>query len=194
MININKTYYYGRVSSQDQNESRQIKAFKDFEREQYKLLKSLLRKNDVLVIQSIDRLGRNYEMIVNEWKDITKNIGADIIVLDMPLLDTRQKKDLLGTFINDLILGLLSYVAQAEKDKIKDRQRQGIDIALANGVKFGRRPKTKDDLLKDNNFLSGYSLWKSKNISIPQFQKLMGVKSRTTIYTWINLFEKGTKN
>jgi DNA invertase Pin-like site-specific DNA recombinase len=207
VININKTYYYGRVSSQDQNESRQIKAFKDFgcedekdifidkksgkdfEREQYKLLKSLLRKNDVLVIQSIDRLGRNYEMIVNEWKDITKNIGADIVVLDMHLLDTRQKKDLLGTFINDLILGLLSYVAQTEREKIRDRQRQGIDIALANGVKFGRKPKTKWDLLNDNNFLTAYSLWKGKQISIPQFQKMMEVKSRTTIYNWINIFE-----
>ena len=208
MININKKYAYGRVSSIDQNEARQIKAFKDFgitddkdifidkksgkdfEREQYKLLKNILRENDLLVIQSIDRLGRNYEMIVNEWKEITKNIKADIVVLDMPLLDTRQQKDLLGTFINDLILGLLSYVAQTEREKIKIRQRQGIDLALANGVRFGRAPKTKKDLLNDNSFLSAYSLWKSKNISIPQFQRLMDVKSRTTIYNWIKLFEK----
>lgn len=90
----------------------------------------------MLVIHSIDRLGRNYEMIVNEWKDITKNIKADIVVLDMPLLDTRQKKDLLGTFINDLILQLLSYVAQTEKEKINTRQREGIDIALNMGLKL----------------------------------------------------------
>jgi recombinase len=124
----NRTFGYARVSSKDQNEARQSKTFKDygiddrdiyidkksgkdFEREQYQLLKNILREDYLLVIQSIDRLGRNYEMIVNEWKDITKNIKADIVVLDMPLLDTRQKKDLLGTFINDLILGLLSYVA-----------------------------------------------------------------------------------
>ena len=150
-----RIFGYARVSSKDQNEERQLKAFKDygiddrdiyidkksgknFEREQYQLIKNILREDDLLVIQSIDRLGRNYEMIVDEWKDITKNIKADIVVLDMPLLDTRQKKDLLGTFINDLILGLLSYVAQTEREKIKTRQRQGIDIALSNGVKFGR--------------------------------------------------------
>lgn len=118
------------------------KSGKDFEREQYQLLKNILREDDLLVIQSIDRLGKNYEMMVNEWKDITKNIEVDIVVLDMSLLDTRQKKYLLGTFINDLILGLLSYVAQTEREKIKTRQRQGIDIALANGVKFGR-PKVQ---------------------------------------------------
>lgn len=212
MININKAYAYIRVSDVSQNIGRQLEAMKDFgitnendifidkksgkdfEREQYKLLKSSLRENDILVIQSIDRLGRNYEMIVAEWKDITKNIGADIVVLDMPLLDTRQKKDLLGTFINDLILGLLSYVAEKERESIKIRQRQGIDIALSNGVKFGRIPKTKADLLKDNNFLTAYSLWKAKQISIPQFKKLVNVKSRTTIYTWIKLFESKEKN
>jgi len=128
-------------------------------------------------------------MIVNEWRDITKNIGANILILDMPLLDSRQKKDLLGTFINDLILGLLSYVAQTEREKIKDRQRQGIDIALSKGVKFGRIPKTKDDLIKNNNFLTAYSLWKTKQISIPQFQRMLEVKSRTTVYNWIKLFE-----
>ena len=211
MIIINKTYFYGRISSHDQNEARQIKAFKDFgckdekdifidkksgkdfEREKYQLLKNILRENDILVIQSIDRLGRNYEMIVNEWKDITKNIGADIVVLDMPLLDTRLKKDLLGTFINDLILGLLSYVAQTEREKIRIRQREGIDLSLKYGTRtgnaFGRKPKTKKDLLNDSNFLTAYSLWKGKQLSIPLFQKMMGVKSRTTIYNWIKLFE-----
>lgn len=204
---MNKAYAYIRVSSESQNIGRQLEAVKsfgisndkdifidkksgkDFDREQYQLLKSVLRKDDLLVIHSIDRLGRNYEMIVSEWKNITKDIGADIVVLDMPLLDTRQKKDLLGTFINDLILGLLSYVAQTEREKIKDRQRQGIDIALSKGVKFGRIPKTKDDLIKNNNFLTAYSLWKAKQISILQFQRMLEVKSRTTVYNWIKLFE-----
>ena len=187
----NKIFGYARVSSKDQNEARQLKAFKDygiedrdiyidkksgkdFEREQYQVLKKILRENDLLVIHSIDRLGRNYEMIVNEWKYITKNIKADIVVLDMPLLDTRQKKDLLGTFINDLILGLLSYVAQTEREKIKTRQRQGIDIALANGVKFGR-PKIN----KPDNFDEVINNWKNKEITAREAMKLLDLKPNT---------------
>ena len=187
----NRTFGYARVSSKDQNEARQLKTFKDygiddrdiyidkksgkdFEREQYQLLKNILREDDLLVIQSIDRLGRNYEMIVNEWKDITKNIKADIVVLDMPLLDTRQKKDLLGTFINDLILGLLSYVAQTEREKIKTRQRQGIDIALASGIKFGR-PKID----KPENFDSVIEDWKNKKITAREAMTLLNLKPNT---------------
>ena len=186
-----RIFGYARVSSKDQNEERQLKAFKDygiddrdiyidkksgkdFEREQYQLIKNILREDDLLVIQSIDRLGRNYEMIVNEWKDITKNIKADIVVLDMPLLDTRQKKDLLGTFINDLILGLLSYVAQTEREKIKTRQRQGIDIALSNGVKFGR-PKIN----KPENFNEVVSDWKNKKITAREAMTLLNLKPNT---------------
>lgn len=186
-----RIFGYGRISSKNQNEARQLKAFKDygiddrdiyidkksgkdFEREQYKLLKNILREDDLLVIQSIDRLGRNYEMIVNEWKDITKNIKADIVVLDMSLLDTRQKKDLLGTFINDLILGLLSYVAQTEREKIKTRQRQGIDIALANGVKFGR-PK----ISRPENFDSVVEAWKNKKITARKAMELLNLKPNT---------------
>jgi len=186
-----RIFGYGRVSSKDQNEARQLKAFKDFDiddrdiyidkksgkdfdREQYQLLKNILREDDLLVIQSIDRLGRNYEMIVNEWKDITKNIKADIMVLDMPLLDTRQKKDLLGTFINDLILGLLSYVAQTEREKIKIRQRQGIDIALANGVKFGR-PKVQ----RPDNYNEVIELWKDKKITAREAMKQLNLKPNT---------------
>ena len=186
-----RKFGYGRVSSKDQNEARQLKAFKDFgiddrdiyvdkksgkdfDREQYKLLKNILREDDLLVIQSIDRLGRNYEMIVNEWKDITKNIKADIVVLDMPLLDTRQKKDLLGTFINDLILSLLSYVAQTEREKIKTRQRQGIDIALSNGVKFGR-PKID----KPDNFDEVINDWKNKKITAREAMNLLNLKPNT---------------
>lgn len=186
-----RKFGYGRVSSKDQNEARQLKAFKDFgiddrdiyvdkksgkdfDREQYKLLKNILREDDLLVIQSIDRIGRNYEIIVNEWKDITKNIKADIFVLDMPLLDTRQKKDLLGTFINDLILGLLSYVAQTEREKIKTRQRQGIDIALSSGVKFGR-PKIE----KSDNYDEIIGLWKNKQITAREAMKLLNLKPNT---------------
>lgn len=193
-----RKFGYGRVSSKDQNEARQLKAFKDFgiddrdiyvdkksgkdfDREQYKLLKNILREDDLLVIQSIDRLGRNYEMIVNEWKDITKNIKADIFVLDMPLLDTRQKKDLLGTFINDLILSLLSYVAQTEREKIKTRQRQGIDIALSNGVKFGR-PKIE----KPDNYDEIIGLWKNKQITAREAMKLLNLKPNT-FYNFIKL-------
>lgn len=123
-----KVFGYARVSSKEQNEERQLVAFKefgiderdiyidkqsgkDFNREQYSILKNILRENDLLVVKSIDRLGRNYNMIVDEWKDIVKNIKADIVVIDMPLLDTRNNKDLLGTFISDLVLQILSYVA-----------------------------------------------------------------------------------
>ena len=200
-----RKFGYGRVSSKDQNEARQLKAFKDFgiddrdiyvdkksgkdfDREQYKLLKNILREDDLLVIQSIDRLGRNYEMIVNEWKDITKNIKSDIVVLDMPLLDTRQKKDLLGTFINDLILGLLSYVAQTEREKIKTRQRQGIDIALSNGVKFGR-PKIE----KPDNYDEIIGLWKNKQITAREAMKLLNLKPNT-FYNMVRLDENINKN
>lgn len=150
----NKIFGYVRVSSKEQNEDRQLIAFKDFgiderdiyidkqsgkdfNREQYNILKHILRENDVLVIKSIDRLGRNYNMIIDEWKDITKNIKADIVVLDMPLLDTRNNKDLLGTFISDLILQILSYVAEQERTFIKQRQKEGIAAAKNNNVKFG---------------------------------------------------------
>lgn len=203
----NKTFAYGRVSSNDQNLLRQLEAFsklgidnknvyvdkqsgKDFEREQYKILKSILRENDLLVVKSIDRLGRDYNMIIEEWRDITKNIKADIYVIDMPLLDTRKNKDLLGTFISDLVLQILSYVANQERNFIKVRQREGIDIALKNGVKFGRTPKTKEELEEDIHFLKYYSQWKSKQITLVEMQKLLGVKSRTTVYNWIKLFEE----
>ena len=125
----NKIFGYARVSSKEQNEERQLVAFKeygiderdiyidkqsgkDFNRENYITLKHILRENDLLVIKSIDRLGRNYSQIIDEWQDITKNIKADIVVIDMPLLDTRKNKDLLGTFISDLVLQILSYVAE----------------------------------------------------------------------------------
>ena len=186
---------YGRVSSKSQNEARQVEAFKnygidsrdiyidkksgkDFEREQYQIVKKILRENDLLVIHSIDRLGRNYEMIVNEWKDITKNIKADIVVLDMPLLDTRQKKDLLGTFINDLILQLLSYVAQTEREKINTRQREGIDVALKYGTKTGK-PFGRPKISKPDNFEEVIKEWKNKKITAREAMKLLNLKPNT---------------
>lgn len=148
MSDKNKIYGYVRVSSTDQNEERQIVALaevgvpeknifmdkqsgKSFDRPQYKKLVKKLKSGDLLYVLSIDRLGRNYEEIQNQWRVITKEIGADICVLDMPLLDTRQGKDLMGTFIADLVLQILSFVAQSERENIKKRQEQGIAAAKA---------------------------------------------------------------
>ena len=192
----NKIFGYCRVSSKEQNEERQIVAFKeygiderdiyidkksgkDFDREQYNVLKHILRKNDLLVIKSIDRLGRNYIKIVEEWRDITKNINADIVVIDMPLLDTRKNKDLLGTFINDLILQILSYVAEQERNFIRQRQKEGIFIAKEKGIKFGR-PKIEKPLNYDEVVLK----WKNKEIKSKDAMKQLGLKPNT-FYTMI---------
>ena len=200
----NRDYGYGRVSATSQNEARQIEAFKnlgilerdiyidkksgkDFDREQYKLLKNILRENDTLFIKSIDRLGRNYEMIVNEWKDITKNIKADIVVIDMPLLDTRQKKDLLGTFINDLILQILSYVAEQERTYIKTRQREGIDIVLKTGKTKTGRPFGRPKIDKPDNFDEVINNWKNKKITAREAMKILNLKPNT----FYNLVKKG---
>ena len=194
----NKIFGYVRVSSKEQKEDRQLIAFKefgiderdiyidkqsgkDFNREQYSILKNVLRENDLLVIKSIDRLGRNYNMIIDEWKDITKNIKADIVVIDMPLLDTRNNKDLLGTFISDLVLQILSYVAEQERRFIKQRQKEGISNAINNGVKFGRpkieKPSNYDDVIK---------LWKNKKIKSKEAMKMLGLKPNT----FYNLLKK----
>ena len=187
----NKIFGYARVSSKEQNEERQINAFKDFNiderdiyvdkqsgkdfnRENYLILKHILRENDLLVIKSIDRLGRNYNMIIEEWKDITKNIKADIVVIDMPLLDTRNNKDLLGTFISDLVLQILSYVAEQERSFIKLRQKEGIENALKKGVKFGR-PKIE----KPSNYEEVMSKWKDKKIKSKEAMELLGLKNNT---------------
>ncbi|MBO4413559.1 MAG: recombinase family protein [Clostridia bacterium] len=151
-------YGYIRVSSQDQNESRQLAAMakagvadvntfidkqsgKDFDRPQYNRMVGMLQKGDLLYILSIDRLGRNYEEIQRQWRILTKDIGIDICVIDMPLLDTRNGKDLMGTFIADLVLQILSFVAQTERENIKNRQAQGIAAAKEKGIRFGR-PQT----------------------------------------------------
>ena len=190
----NKKFGYGRVSSKDQNEIRQLLAFKefgiderdiyidkksgkDFEREQYQTLKNILREGDLLVIHSIDRLGRNYEQIVEEWKDITKNIKADILVLDMKeLLDTRQKKDLLGTFINDLILGILSYVAQNEKERINKRQMEGIMAYKKTGITKTGRPYGRPTIIKPDNFDEVIRSWKNKEITAREAMRQLNMK------------------
>lgn len=187
----NRTYGYARVSSKEQNEQRQINALiengcderfiftdkesgKNFNREQYLILKNALREKDLLIIKSIDRLGRNYNMIINEWRDITLNIKADIRVIDMPLLDTTKHKDLLGNFISDLILQVLSYVAHQERDFINQRQKEGITIAKAKGVKFGR-PRIE----KPSNWNLVINKWKKKEITAVQAQRELGLKANT---------------
>ena len=187
----NKIYGYVRVSSTDQNEERQMVALaeagvpeknifmdkqsgKSFDRPQYKKLVKKLKSGDLLYVLSIDRLGRNYEEIQNQWRVITKEIGADICVLDMPLLDTRQGKDLMGTFIADLVLQILSFVAQSERENIKKRQEQGIAAAKARGVRFGRPeipvPDNFDKLVKD---------WEKKRISFEEVLKLCNMSEAT---------------
>lgn len=150
---------YVRVSSKEQNEDRQMIAMrdagilpkqiymdkqsgKDFKRPQYKRMLKILKKDAVLYIKSIDRLGRNYEEIIEQWRFITKEIGADIVVLDMPLLDTRRGKDLMGTFLSDIVLQVLSFVAENERTNIRQRQAEGITAARERGVQFGR-PQTQ---------------------------------------------------
>lgn len=195
----NKIFGYARVSSKEQNEERQIVAFKnygiderdiyidkqsgkDFDREQYNILKHILRENDILVIKSIDRLGRNYNMIIDEWKDITKNIKADIVVIDMPLLDTTKNKDLLGTFISDLILQILSYVAEQERTFIKQRQKEGISIAMNKGIKFGR-----PTIEKPQNYDIVVSKWKNKEIRTKEAIEQLGLKP-STFYNMVNKY------
>ncbi len=172
-----KIYGYIRVSSIDQNEERQVRALqakgvkdkfifmdkqsgKDFNRPQYKKLLRKLRKGDLLYILSIDRLGRNYAEIQNQWRILTKDIGIDVCVIDMPMLDTRINKDLMGTFIADLVLQILSFVAQSERENIRKRQEQGIAAAKARGVHMGRPPKP----LPDNYHIS-YQKWKAGKIT-----------------------------
>ena len=186
------TYAYGRVSAADQNLDRQIDSFlefgispeniytdkksgKDFDRENYRRLKELLQSGDLLVIKSIDRLGRNYDMIIEEWSDITKHIGADICVMDMPLLDTRSgKQNLTGKLISDIVLQLLSYVAQKERENIKARQQEGIAAAKRRGVRFGR-PQALIPL----NFVSIAEQYRCGSISFDEALRRTGMKKST---------------
>lgn len=174
------TYGYIRVSSRDQNEERQFialqskgvkksciyidkKSGKDFDRPQYKKLIKKLKPGDLLMIQSIDRLGRNYEEVQNQWRFLTKEKEVDICVIDMPLLDTRQGKDLLGTFIADIVLQILSFVAQNEREYIRKRQAEGIAAAKTRRVKFGRPPIPLPD-----NFHAIHKAWRTKKLTLKQ--------------------------
>lgn len=173
-------YGYIRVSTRDQNEQRQLIALqafgigeerifmdkqsgKDFARKGYRRLVRRLKSGDVLVVKSIDRLGRNYEEILQQWRLLTKEKGADIVVLDMPLLDTRRGKDLMGTFLSDIVLQILSFVAENERVNIRQRQAEGIAAAKAKGVKFGRPPRPLPD-----NFPEVYRAWRSKEMTLSQ--------------------------
>jgi len=149
---------------------------KDFNRPNYANLVEILAEGDLLYIKSIDRLGRNYEEIQNQWRKLTKEIGVDIVVLDMPLLDTRVHKDLMGTFIADLVLQVLSFVAHSERDSIKKRQAEGIAAAKARGVTFGRPPK---ELPEDFGEL--VKQWERKNISTEKVLALCDI-GETTFY------------
>lgn len=195
---MSKTVYgYIRVSTKEQNEDRQRIALaefpvpenhifldklsgKDFERPQYKKLMKKLRPGDILVIKSIDRLGRNYEEILNQWRIITKEKRADIVVLDMPLLDTRQTgRDLTGTFVADLVLQILSYVAQTERENIKQRQKEGIAAAKLRGVQFGRPRKPLPD-----NFQQVKEDWENKKITSREAANQLLV-AQDTFLRWV---------
>ena len=182
-----KVYGYIRVSTREQNEDRQLIALreigvpekniyldkqsgKDFNRPQYKKLLRNLKKDDLLYIKSIDRLGRNYEEILEQWRLLTKEKGVDIVVLDMPLLDTRRGKDLMGTFLSDIVLQVLSFVAENERTNIRQRQAEGIAAAKAKGVKFGRPPKPLPD-----NFHNTYQRWKQGEITATAAAKECGM-------------------
>lgn len=188
---MSKTYGYIRVSSIDQNEGRQRMAFKrqaippnciymdklsgkDFNRPQYQKMVSHLQPGDQLCIVSIDRLGRNYEEIQQQWSFLTKEKQIDILVLDMPLLNTRRDKDLLGTFIADIVLQILSFVAQSERENIHKRQAEGIAVAKQNGVRFGPKPQPLP-----KNFSETFLLWKQGNISMTEAAKRTGMARST---------------
>lgn len=187
-----RIFGYVRVSARDQNIDRQMVVMeklkipknnlfidklsgKDFNRPNYKRMVKRMRAGDVLYIKSIDRLGRDYTEIIEQWRILTKKKRADIVVVDFPLLDTRKKdKDLTGTFIADLVLQILSYVAQTERENIKQRQKEGITAAKAKGVRFGRPAK---DVPED--FLEIYEKWKKKKISLREAARRLEVDHNT---------------
>lgn len=196
-------YGYVRVSDRNQNEDRQVIAMhemqvsekniyvdkqsgKDFNRPMYKRLMRRVKEDDLIYIKSIDRLGRNYEEILEQWKFITKDRKVDICVLDMPLLDTRRGKDLMGTFLADIVLALLSYVAENERVNIRQRQAEGIAAAKARGVRFGRPPRPLPE-----NFHEVYQKWRMKKISVTEAAKACGM-AQTTFYERAKIYEKST--
>lgn len=188
---MSKVYGYIRVSSADQNEDRQLVALrsckvpecnlfvdkqsgKDFERPEYRRMLRRLKRDDLLYVKSIDRLGRNYGEILEQWRLLTKEKGVDIVVLDMPLLDTRSGKDLMGTFIADLVLQILSFVAQNERENIRQRQAEGIAAAKARGVPFGRPA-----LPLPENFEEVVSSWRNKEIDFASALQQTGMRPAT---------------
>ena len=195
-MNNGTTYGYVRVSTRDQNEARQLVAMKefgiaddcvymdkqsgkDFNRLKYQELVQRLQPNDVLVVKSIDRLGRNYEDILEQWRVITKEKQAAIVVIDMPLLDTRQGRDLTGTLIADIVLQLLSYVAETERNFIRQRQAEGIAAAKARGQRFGRPKKERSEEYQDL-----VAQWKDGRLSATDAAQCLGV-ARNTFMKWV---------
>ena len=198
------TYGYVRVSSREQNEDRQLDALremeiakrnifidkqsgKDFERPQYKRLVRKVRREDLICIKSIDRLGRNYTEIQEQWRYLTKEKGADIVVLDMPLLDTRRGKDLMGTFLSDIVLQVLSFAAENERTNIRQRQAEGIAAAKARGVRFGR-----PQIIMPEYFGKTVRSWERKEITVEEAVRRCGV-SESTFYRRLREYraEKG---
>lgn len=188
-----RNFFYARVSSKDQSLERQIASAKeigieddyifiekasgkDFKRPEYQLMKRMLRSGDVLYIKSLDRLGRNKQMILDEWQELIKVKNVDIVVLDMPLLNTTKYKDLNGieSLISDLILQLLSYMAEDEHKRIKERQEEGIKVAISKGVKFGRKK-----IRINETFKSVYTDWRQNNITAVEAMRRVGMKSNT---------------
>ena len=198
---MRKIYGYVRVSSRDQNEDRQMIALKEFsisekniyvdkqsgknfDRPEYRKLFRKMKKDDLLYIKSIDRLGRNYKEILEQWRILTKEKGVDIIVLDMPLLDTRRGKDLTGTFLSDVVLQVLSFAAENERSNIRQRQSEGIAAAKANGIRFGRPPKPLPE-----NFHEIYQRWKGGKITGVEAAKQCGMPMSTFRYR-AEIYEK----
>ena len=184
-------YGYIRVSTREQNEDRQLLALreigipeksifldrqsgKDFDRPQYQRLLRKMKKDDLLYIKSIDRLGRNYTEILAQWRILTKDKGVDIVVLDMPLLDTRRGKDLMGTFLSDIVLQVLSFAAENERVNIRQRQAEGIAAAKKRGVRFGRPPQPLPD-----NFHAVYKAWRAKKLTLKQAAAACGMPAGT---------------
>lgn len=197
-----RVFGYIRVSTREQNEDRQLVALsgymippgnlyidkqsgKDFERPAYKRMLKRLRRNDCIIMKSIDRLGRNYEEIIEQWKLITKQIGADIVIIDMPLLDTRRDKDLLGTFISDIVLQVLSFVSETERAHIRQRQAEGIAAARQKGVKFGRPA-----LPPSQELLAIVREWENKKITAGEAAARLHISTRMFYYKVQDLRQK----
>ncbi len=199
---MNRTYGYVRVSSKEQNEERQVKALlengveqqyifidkqsgKDTNRPQYQILRNALRSGDTVIIKSLDRFSRSYKDIIEEYSYITKQVGANLVILDLPLLDTRQNDDLLKHFINDLVLQILGFVSETERKYIKQRQKEGIEIAKSKGTKFGRKR-----IEKPSNWNEVISKWKNGEMTGVQTYRELGLKE-TTFYRLLREEKKG---